>query len=87
MQIIFRVLLPESAPALVSGFTLLVINLITFSAMAGLVGGRGLGQVAQSYGLFMHRRDIMFITVIIMVALVQIVQATGQLIGRRLDKR
>ena len=86
-QIIFRVLLPESAPGLVSGFTLLVINLITFSAMAGLVGGRGLGQVAQSYGLFMHRQDIMFITVIIMVILVQIVQVTGQLIGRRLDKR
>lgn len=87
MQIIFRVLLPESAPGLVSGFTLLVINLITFSAMAGLVGGRGLGQVAQSYGLFRHRTDIMIITVVIMVVLVQIVQLTGQLIARRLDKR
>jgi len=87
MQIILRVLLPESAPGLVSGFTLLVINLITFSAMAGLVGGRGLGQVAQSHGLLMHRSDIMFITVVIMVILVQIVQITGQIIARRLDKR
>jgi len=87
MQIIFRVLLPESAPGLVSGFTLLVINLITFSAMAGLIGGGGLGQVAQSYGLFRHRRDIMIYTVILMVVLVQIVQLTGQLVSRKLDKR
>ncbi|MCL2360643.1 MAG: ABC transporter permease [Defluviitaleaceae bacterium] len=87
MQIIFRVLLPETAPGLVSGFTLLVINLITFSAMAGLVGGGGLGQVAQSYGLFRHRQDIMIYTVILMVILVQIVQILGQLIAKKLDKR
>jgi len=87
LQIVFRVLLPESAPGLVSGFTLLVINLITFSAMAGLVGGGGLGAVANSYGLQRHRQDIMFYTVIVMVILVQIVQAAGQFIARRLDKR
>jgi len=87
MQIIFRVLIPESAPGLVSGFTLLVINLITFSAMAGLVGGGGLGQVAQSYGLFRHRQDIMIYTVILMVILVQIVQIVGQIVVRKLDKR
>ena len=86
-QIIFRVLLPESAPGLVSGFTLLIINLITFSAMAGLVGGGGLGQVAQRYGLHSHRQDFVFYTVIVMVVLVQIVQITGQQISRRLDKR
>ena len=87
MQIIFRVLIPESAPGLVLGFTLLIINLITFSAMAGLVGGRGLGQIANSYGLQRHRQDIVIYTVIIMVALVQIVQVTGQFIARKLDKR
>jgi len=87
MQIIFRVLLPESAPGLVSGFTLLIINLITFSAMAGLVGGGGLGQVAQSDGLFRNRQDIMIYTVILMVILVQIVQIIGQIIARKLDKR
>ena len=87
LQIVFRVLLPESAPGLVAGFTLLVINLITFSAMAGLVGGGGLGAVANSYGLQRHRQDIVVYTVIIMIILVQIIQATGQLIARRLDKR
>ena len=87
LQIIFRVLLPESAPGLVSGFTLLVINLITFSAMAGLVGGGGLGATANSYGFQRFRQDIVVYTVIIMVVLVQIVQFTGQFIARRLDKR
>jgi len=87
LQIVFRVLLPESAPGLVAGFTLLVINLITFSAMAGLVGGGGLGAVANSYGLQRNRQDIMIYTVIIMVILVQFVQLTGQFIARRLDKR
>ena len=87
LQIVFRVLLPESAPGLVAGFTLLVINLITFSAMAGLVGGGGLGAVANSYGLQRFRQDIVVYTVIIMVILVQIVQATGQFIARKLDKR
>jgi len=86
-QIIFRVLLPESAPGLISGFTLLVINLITFSAMAGLVGGGGLGQVAQRYGLHSHRQDFVIYTVVVMVVLVQIIQITGQQISRRLDKR
>jgi len=55
--------------------------------MAGLVGGGGLGQVAQSYGLFRHRQDIMIYTVIVMVFLVQIIQVSGQLIARKLDKR
>ena len=87
LQIIFRVLLPESAPGLVSGFTLLVINLITFSAMAGLVGGGGLGATANSYGFQRFRQDIVVYTVIIMVVLVQIVQFTGQFIARKLDKR
>jgi len=86
-QIIFRVILPESAPGLVAGFTLLVINLVTFSAMAGVVGSGGLGQLANTYGLQRHRTDVLVYTVIILVIIVQIVQAVGQLISRKLDKR
>jgi D-methionine transport system permease protein len=86
-QIIFRVILREAAPGLVAGFTLLVINLITFSAMAGIIGGGGLGQVANSYGLQRHRTDILWYVVIILVILVQIIQAVGQFISRKLDKR
>jgi len=86
-QIIFRVVLPEAAPGLVSGFTLTVINLITFSAMAGIIGGGGLGHIAHSYGVTRFRTDILVYTIIILVVLVQIVQAVGQTISRRLDKR
>jgi D-methionine transport system permease protein len=86
-QIIFRVILPESAPGLVSGFTLLIINLITFSAMAGIVGGGGLGHLANSYGLQRHRMDILVYVVIVLVILVQIIQAIGGAISRKLDKR
>jgi len=86
-QLIFRVILPESAPGLVAGFTLLIINLITFSAMAGMVGGGGLGHVANSFGMQRHRNDILVYTVIILVILVQIIQAIGEFIARKLDKR
>jgi D-methionine transport system permease protein len=86
-QIIYRVILPESAPGLVAGFTLLVINLITFSAMAGVVGSGGLGHLANSYGLQRSRTDVLIYTVIILVIIVQIVQAIGQFISRKLDKR
>jgi D-methionine transport system permease protein len=86
-QIIFRVVLPESAPGLVSGFTLTVINLITFSAMAGVIGGGGLGHIAHSYGVARFRTDMLVYTIVILVVLVQIVQAVGQYISRKLDKR
>ena len=86
-QLIFRVILPESAPGLVAGFTLLIINLITFSAMAGMVGGGGLGHVANSFGMQRHRNDILVYTVIILVIMVQIIQAVGEFISRKLDKR
>ena len=86
-QLIFRVIIPEAAPGLVAGFTLLIINLITFSAMAGMVGGGGLGDVAISYGMNRHRRDILVYTVIILVVLVQVVQVVGTFISRKLDKR
>jgi len=86
-QIILRVVLPESAPGLVAGFTLTIINLITFSAMAGIVGGGGLGAVAHMYGVARFRTDMLFYTIIILVVLVQIIQAVGQYISRRLDKR
>jgi len=86
-QIIFRVILPESAPGLVAGFTLLIINLITFSAMAGVLGSGGLGAIANSYGMQRHRTDVLVYTVIILVIIVQIVQALGQFISRKLDKR
>jgi len=86
-QIIFRVILPECAPGLITGYTILIINLITFSAMAGVVGSGGLGHLANSYGLQRHRTDVLVYTVVVLVIIVQIVQAVGQFVSRKLDKR
>lgn len=76
-QIIKKVLLPEALPSIVSAMTLTVINLIGYSAMAGLVGGGGLGQVAIQYGYNRFNTFIMVVTVALLVLLVQVVQWLG----------
>lgn len=87
LQIVLRVLLPESASSIVLGFTLTIINLISLSAMAGIIGGGGLGDIALRYGHQRFRTDILILTVIILIILVQIIQFVGQFLARRLDKR
>jgi D-methionine transport system permease protein len=86
-QIIFKVLLPEARASLTLGITITIINLIGYSAMAGAIGGGGLGDVAIRYGY--HRRDtvVLTATVIILVGLVQLIQFTGDLIARKLNKK
>jgi len=83
-QIIRKVLIPEAMPALVSGLALTIINLIGYSAMAGAIGGGGLGNLAISYGYNRFRTDVTIATVIIILILVEAVQITGTLISRRL---
>jgi len=87
IQIVFRVLLPESASSLVSSFTLTIISLIGYSAMAGTIGGGGLGDVALRHGYQRFRTDILILTVLILIILVQFIQIVGQIISKRLDKR
>jgi D-methionine transport system permease protein len=77
-QIIAKVLLPESLPSIISGVTLTIVNLIGYSAMAGLVGGGGLGQVAIQYGYNRFDTFIMIVTVSLLIILVQIVQWIGK---------
>ncbi|EGO65444.1 binding-protein-dependent transport systems inner membrane component [Acetonema longum DSM 6540] len=86
-QIIFKVLIPEALPSIILGLTITVISLIGYSAMAGAIGGGGLGDLAIRYGYQRFRADIMLITVIILIAQVQIVQSCGDYLARRLDKR
>jgi D-methionine transport system permease protein len=76
-QIISKVLLPEALPSIVSGITLTIVNLIGYSAMAGLVGGGGLGQVAIQYGYNRFNTFIMVVTVALLICLVQGVQWIG----------
>lgn len=80
-QIIFKVLLPEAMPSLVSGITLTIINLIGYSAMAGAIGGGGLGDLAIRYGFQRFRTDVMFVAVVIILILVEIIQFTGNKIS------
>ena len=76
-QIITKVLLPEALPSIISSITLMLVNLIGYSAMAGLVGGGGLGQVAIQYGYNRFNTFIMIATVILLIFLVQLVQWAG----------
>lgn len=85
-QIILKVLVPEALPSIVSGVTLTVINLIGYSAMAGAIGGGGLGDLAIRFGYQGFQEDIMIGTVIVLVVIVQIVQGVGNALYRRLQK-
>lgn len=86
-QIIFKVLLPEAMPSLVSGVTLTVINLIGYSAMAGAIGGGGLGDLAIRYGYQRFRSDVMLAAVIVILVLVELIQFCGNKISAEMMKR
>jgi len=83
-QIIRKVLIPEALPALVSGLALTIINLIGYSAMAGAIGGRGLGDLAIRYGYYRFRTDVTIGAVIVIMILVEAVQVIGTAISRSL---
>ena len=86
-QIILKVLIPEAMPSIVLGLTLTVISLIGYSAMAGAIGGGGLGDLAIRYGYQRFRADVMLATVVILIAMVQIVQSSGDYFAHKLNKR
>ncbi|MDR1929845.1 MAG: ABC transporter permease [Treponema sp.] len=83
-QIIAKVLIPEALPALISGLALTIINLIGYSAMAGAIGGGGLGTLAINYGYYRFRTDVTVGAVIVILILVELVQLSGTMISRRL---
>lgn len=86
-EIIFKVLIPEAMPMVVSGITMTLINVIGYSAMAGVMGGGGLGDVANRYGYQRNEPLILWSAVIVIIILVQIVQFIGNKIAENIDKR
>lgn len=86
-QIITKVMLPETAPSIIAGITITIINIIGYSAMAGTIGGGGLGDVAVRYGYERFRTDILIISVIIMVVMVQVIQCIGNFFANKFNKR
>lgn len=86
MQIIYKVLLPEALHSIVLGITLAVIALIGYSAMAGVLGGGGLGDLAIRYGYQRFQPDIMIVTVVILILMVQLIQFIGDTLSKKLNK-
>lgn len=87
LQTIWKVMLPEAMPSLVAGMTTTVVTLIGYSAMAGLIGGGGLGRLAYNYGYTRYQTEVMVVTLVILVAMVVLVQFVGDRIIRAVDHR
>ena len=86
-QIIFKVMIPESVPSLVLGCAIATTTILSYSAMSGVIGGGGLGDIAIRYGYYRYQNGIMFVTVILLVIVVQIFQAIGNRFARITDNR
>ena len=86
-QIVYKVFLKESLPSLIRGASITFITIFGYSAIAGTVGAGGLGDIAVRYGFQRYQEDVMLAALLICIVLVQIVQSTGDVIARRIDKR
>lgn len=85
--IIWKALLAEARTSLLVGVTIALGTVLGYSAMAGVVGGGGLGDIAIRYGYYRYQTDIMLLTIVILVVLVQIMQGLGMLLSKKLDRR
>ena len=87
MQIVLRVMLPESVPSLVNNFTLAITTILGYTAMSGAMGGGGLGKIAINYGYNRYKYAVLYLAVIVLVLVVQVFQSVGTRLAARLDKR
>ena len=87
MQVIRKVLMPEALPGLVAALTTTLVTLVGYSAMAGIIGGGGLGKIAINYGYYRYKYLIMLAAVVLLILLVQVFQSVGTRLSTRADKR
>jgi len=87
LQIIWKVMLPEARPSLIVGSAIATTTILGYSAMAGFVGGGGLGTIAINYGYYRYQSDLMFVTVVLMVLIVQVLQSAGMKAAGLSDRR
>lgn len=87
MQVLLRVMLPESVPSLITNFTLAITTIMGYTAMSGAVGGAGLGMIAITYGYQRYRYAVLYVAVIVLVIVVQIMQSFGTWLAAKSDKR
>jgi D-methionine transport system permease protein len=86
-QIIWKVMLPECLPSLISNFTIAITTILGYSAMSGIIGGGGLGKIAINYGYYRYKYLVMLFAVILLILLVQLIQSLGTRLATKLDKR
>lgn len=86
-QIIYKVLIPEAKPSIIMGAAIAITTILGYSAMAGFVGGGGLGAIAINYGYYRYQNDVMMLTVLLLVIIVQIFQEFGMKLARLTDRR
>ena len=87
MQVITKVMLPESVPSLISNFTIAITTILGYSAMSGIIGGGGLGKIAINYGYYRYKYLVMVVAVILLIVLVQVFQSVGTKLATKCDKR
>ena len=87
LQIICKVMIPESVPSLISNATIAITTILGYSAMSGIIGGGGLGKIAINYGYYRYKYLIMYAAVILLVLLVQLFQSLGTRLAVKMDKR
>ena len=87
LQIVTRVMLPESVPSLITNFTLAITTIMGYTAMSGAVGGGGLGKLALAYGYQRYRFAVLYLAVIVLVIITQVIQSFGTWLARQCDKR
>lgn len=86
-QIIWKVMIPESVPSLLSNVTIAITTILGYSAMSGMIGGGGLGKIAINYGYYRYKDLVMILAVILLVVMVQVFQSVGTRLAARSDKR
>ena len=87
LQIMLRVMLPESVPSLISNFTIAVTTILSYTAMSGAIGGGGLGKIAITYGYNRYKYAVLLLAVILLIVLVQVFQSLGTYLATKCDKR
>lgn len=87
MQIIIKVLIPESVPSLISNATIAITTILGYSAMSGIIGGGGLGKIAINYGYYRYKTLVMILAVILLIIMVQVFQSLGTYLTKKSDKR
>ncbi len=86
-QIVWKVMLPESVPSLISNFTIAITTILGYTAMSGIIGGGGLGKIAINYGYYRYKYLVMYVAVILLIIIVQIFQSAGTRLAVKSDKR